>query len=148
MKLGEEARGLQDAYCQADLLSSAICCLKATAVTKAGPDTCGYQILGILSYSDFTQMEKTAQGTEQDRTEVVGSPEAGPGRGPLANTQGMLALARYLPDHPGQPAQTGFCLQCWSCSDHPAQVEMSFRAGLQTKNLKCGCSKTYARFPR
>lgn len=90
-KLGEEATGLQDAHCQADLLSSAICCLKATAVTKAGPDTDGYQIPGILSYSHFTPMEKTARGTEQERTEVMGSPSVGPSNGPLTNTQGILA---------------------------------------------------------
>lgn len=60
-KLGEEATGLQDAYCQADLLSSAVCYLKATAVTKAGPGTDGYQIVGILSYSHFTLIEKSSR---------------------------------------------------------------------------------------
>jgi len=122
-KLGEEATGLQDAYCQADLLSSAICCLKATAVTNAGPGTDGYQILGILSSSHFTPMEKTAQGTEQERTELVGSPKAGPGRAPLTNTQGILPLTRYQPNHPGQPVWTGFHLQRWSRPDHPTHVE-------------------------
>lgn len=61
-KLGEEATGLQDGYCQDDLLSSAISCLKATAVTKAGPNTDGYQFLGILSYSHFTLMERQIRG--------------------------------------------------------------------------------------
>ena len=93
-------------------------------MTKAGPDTDGYQILGILSYSHFTPMEKTAQGTQQERTEVVGSPEAGASHGPLTNTQGMPTLTRYRPNRPGQPAQTGFRLQRWSSPDHPAHVEM------------------------
>lgn len=123
-KLGEEATGLQDAYCQADLLSSAVCYLKATAVTKAGPGTDGYQIVGILSYSHFTLIEMTAQGTERERTEVVGSPETGLDHGPLTNTQAMLILTHYWPNHPGQPVRTRFCLQCWSRLDHPTRVEM------------------------
>lgn len=109
---------------QDGLLSSAISCLKATAVTKVGPDIDGYQILGILSYSHFTLMEKTDQGTQQERTEVMGSPEAGSSHGPLTNTQRMLTLTCYQPNSPGQPARTGFPLQCWSSPGHPTHVEM------------------------
>lgn len=115
---------MQDGYCQDDLLSSAISCLKATAVTKAGPDTDGYQILGILSSSHFTLMEKTDQGTQQERTEAMGSPEAGPNHGPLTNTQGRLTLTCCGPNYPGQPAWTGFLLQGWGCPDHPTHMEM------------------------
>lgn len=93
-------------------------------MTKAGPDTASYQILGILSYSQLTPMEKTAQGTEQERTEVMGSPEARPGHSPLTNTQGMMTLTRYQPNSPGQPVWTGFRLQRWSRPDQPAHMEM------------------------